>query len=400
MMKRSKMRGFTLVELLVVIAIIGILIALLLPAIQAAREAARRSQCSNNLRQVGLALQNYHDRYKTFPPAAVYTCNRNVTDPVTKAGADCERRAFPNLSTTLDDPKWGSTAGLLILPFCEHQGIYDQYNFVFYESETLNNSGVGGTDPEKEASPLAQKIETYVCPSSPRAAAARNVGTTMQGQYGKGNVAFCGGACYINCQDDEAWVGGMNLKDRGPFNVFGLFGSTMAEMRDGTAHTIVASEIMIVDDDTDGRGCWGLAGCGMFSGYSDPAVNSLNPDPNTTNTIRPYEGADEWLLTPNCDPLTKSGWEKRLADHPIFCAEQADVGQTGPGNGEIYKEQDCHSTPDHGARGGVAARSAHPAGVNCALGDASVRFVRNDMDKFIWRNALTIDGKEGTSLPE
>jgi prepilin-type N-terminal cleavage/methylation domain-containing protein len=78
-MKRhlSPKRGFTLIELLVVIAIIAILIALLLPAVQQAREAARRSQCKNNMKQLGLALHNYHDTFLRFPPGMVVAGNRN-----------------------------------------------------------------------------------------------------------------------------------------------------------------------------------------------------------------------------------------------------------------------------------------------------------------------------------
>lgn len=94
-------RGFTLVELLVVIAIIGILVALLLPAVQAAREAARRMQCSNNLKQFGLALHNYHDTYKVFPPQAISP-------------------------TPANNRMWGW--GALILPFIEQSALHDQLN--------------------------------------------------------------------------------------------------------------------------------------------------------------------------------------------------------------------------------------------------------------------------------
>jgi prepilin-type N-terminal cleavage/methylation domain-containing protein len=105
-------RGFTLVELLVVIAIIGILIALLLPAVQAAREAARRTQCSNNLKQLGLALHNYHSAHKSFPPGGITklplsNCLLNG-DPASDNG-----------------PNWA----ILILPQLEDQARYDQYDF-------------------------------------------------------------------------------------------------------------------------------------------------------------------------------------------------------------------------------------------------------------------------------
>ena len=100
-------RAFTLVELLVVIAIIGILIALLLPAVQAAREAARRSQCANNLKQIGLALLNYEDAFKTLPPSVVYGCPGDRT------------------TATAEIP-YHHTWITRILPFLEQQALYDQ----------------------------------------------------------------------------------------------------------------------------------------------------------------------------------------------------------------------------------------------------------------------------------
>lgn len=123
-------RGFTLVELLVVIAIIGILIALLLPAVQAAREAARRMSCSNNIRQIGLAMHNYHDALRTFPPG-------KITDP--QADFSDKGNYFG----------WAA----LLLPYCEQQNVQNLVNFKF-KVHTESNVIAGQT-----------LIPMYLCPS-------------------------------------------------------------------------------------------------------------------------------------------------------------------------------------------------------------------------------------------
>jgi prepilin-type N-terminal cleavage/methylation domain-containing protein len=137
-MSSSRRRfAFTLVELLVVIAIIGILVALLLPAVQAAREAARRMSCGNNLKQIGLSLHNYHDTYNTFPPGGITPGNCCGT---------------PSAGT------WT----LFILPYLEQQILADQYNFNLWNDVSPGRSGrTGGPN----AAVCMTFVKPYICPS-------------------------------------------------------------------------------------------------------------------------------------------------------------------------------------------------------------------------------------------
>ncbi len=136
---KNKSQGFTLVELLVVIAIIGILVALLLPAVQAAREAARRSQCVNNLKQLGIAMQNYHDSYQSLPPGNVSCC-------------------------------WG-TWQMSILPFIEEQVLADSYQFLpknaqFFENEYRYDALDLTTNPPIRNLEVSQsRLQAFTCPS-------------------------------------------------------------------------------------------------------------------------------------------------------------------------------------------------------------------------------------------
>jgi len=148
-------RGFTLVELLVVIAIIGILIALLLPAVQAAREAARRAQCNNNLKQIGLALANYHDAMRSYPPGRM-GCDGWTAD------------------VCANNPGWrrpGTSGFVMILPFIELQQLYDQ--FKPFDKGAVYPAAPGdtsdGTTEGWRTTAVDQAIRTrpqvYVCPS-------------------------------------------------------------------------------------------------------------------------------------------------------------------------------------------------------------------------------------------
>jgi prepilin-type N-terminal cleavage/methylation domain-containing protein/prepilin-type processing-associated H-X9-DG protein len=207
---RAARTGFTLVELLVVIAIIGILIALLLPAVQAAREAARRSQCSNNLKQMGLGLHNYHDSFKSFP--AAYISNSG----------------------------WGW--GTAILPFAEQQPLYDQID------PAQRRFGDGGTAPAGTVT-LAQTIlSVYQCPSDLAPQSGLNARPDEQpfavpGRPGGGTQYQVGYSSYVAIKGTN---GPINGRTPAPDNVPGMFvqnhWTNLAKVLDGTANTIALGE--------------------------------------------------------------------------------------------------------------------------------------------------------------
>jgi len=153
----TRRAGFTLVELLVVIAIIGILVALLLPAIQAAREAARRSECQNKMKQLGVAIHNYHDTHKVFPPAGInYGWAYSVNNPIH--------------GKILNVSGW-----VMTLPFLEQQQLYDQYDFRYAACSHVNNAPIDLTTgttataatSASNAEVVSTRLQAFLCPSDP-----------------------------------------------------------------------------------------------------------------------------------------------------------------------------------------------------------------------------------------
>lgn len=166
---RRGQRAFTLIELLVVIAIIAVLIALLLPAVQQAREAARRTQCKNNLKQVGLALHNYHDTYQKFP-AAMYFSN------------------FPNggligYQQTNGGTNHGPSWLVCLLPHIDQAPLYSQANFTQAIGAAVN------------APITSANLTAFQCPSDPNSSSANkyiDTGRMGPNQWGRGNYAASG----------------------------------------------------------------------------------------------------------------------------------------------------------------------------------------------------------------
>ncbi len=244
----SARRGFTLIELLVVIAIIAILIALLLPAVQQAREAARRSQCKNNLKQMGLALHNYHSSHSVFPPGGVIgAC----------AGSP------PTILTGLQECGSGQSLGgnwaLFILPEMEQRNLWDVARPILEGNDPLDfmNNQFGHFAPN-----------SYRCPSHPLDNRG-NVAFRSLEHMSRGNYAASFGSGTLSQSYNGANAGVFTVNSDTAFR----------DITDGTSQTVMLSEVRYrVGSTSDSRGAWVHAALGSSSFSTGRSPNDPTSD--------------------------------------------------------------------------------------------------------------------------
>lgn len=326
---RRGQRAFTLIELLVVIAIIAVLIALLLPAVQQAREAARRTQCKNNLKQVGLALHNYHDTYQKFP-AAMYFSN------------------FPNggligYQQTNGGTNHGPSWLVCLLPHIDQAPLYSQANFTQAIGAAVN------------APITSANLTAFQCPSDPNSSSANkyiDTGRMGPNQWGRGNYAASGigpswnGYTNVGATANYASVPSQQRGVMG-YNGWGGINAVI----DGTSNTVASWEIRAGLTVTDPRGLWANARLG--AGYIGNC-NNTNGQTNSGDCFGINEG-------------THSNGDDILA-----CV---DTPAQGMG---------CHA----GADGQSGPKSLHVGGVHALMTDGSVRFISQNLDGFTMAKIL------------
>ncbi len=269
---RLRRTGFTLIELLVVIAIIAILIALLVPAVQKVREAAARTQCTNNLKQMGLALHAYYDQHKAFPPAKI-NCGTQDGNYI------AAHSYYPGKPFV-----YNHTGFVLLLPYLEQQALYDMYDFDTPSSNC--NWGGGGTAGTlanggiKPGSPNAIVVGTllpvYTCPADKNPPEVVN--DTTSNVYARTNARRSN--YLFNCGLGDDYSNNYNGASAGAGAFGNNGGARFPQITDGSSSTIAIGEARQDHDATEYGPYWGCGTHTAVSGYIGPATWSATLDPN------------------------------------------------------------------------------------------------------------------------
>ena len=374
-------RAFTLVELLVVIAIIGILVGLLLPAVQAAREAARRMQCSNNLKQIGLAVFNYESAHKRFPPGRL-TPDMSINGVVSTVYT-----SYNNINGTPGQWTGFRSVHTFILPFMEQTAIY---NLIDFGAPTSVRMTMNGAPFNRNFAAYANAANLYICPSDP------NTGRVISEnnyRYNFGGSTHYAGALNSNANNNNnATLGIFSVRGNGAFSIGDAL--RMSTISDGLSNTVFFSE----RDKGSGRNMAQTPPDRRYDIITMPGrtQNLISPDqifeacrtaPPAITTFN-FNSAGRWLEGSDFS----NGW-------PFGFYSSTMYNHVAPPNWQGFDCGQWSAIPDApGEHAIIAARSSHTGGVNTARGDGSVSFVSSSVDVILWRALGTRDGGEVANI--
>jgi prepilin-type N-terminal cleavage/methylation domain-containing protein/prepilin-type processing-associated H-X9-DG protein len=337
MRSRSRRSGFTLIELLVVIAIIGVLIALLLPAVQAAREAARRAQCVNNLKQIGLALHNYHASWNQFP---------------------------------LGESPTALNPSVIALPFMEQNPVYNSINFNLPDRWVWTNIAT--------YTALRTRVQSYVCPSEIYTA-TNNDGYNSWGM----NYAWNAGQWYPMTRNWDG-VFGRSIDDDSSVRPFTFSNVGLNAIIDGSSNTLMSAEVAQGPDNNTGAprtrvsDCYHIAGATPSStGYTAAQVTQVVGQCDALNWVNaPLPSfTPPWRFKgyPWMEGSMWRNWFNAIRTPNQSCCTMDSISWW-----YIMKP----------------ASSYHPGGANVVMCDGSVRFAKESVSRTVWLGLASRAGGE------